>query len=779
MYDSLQELDQDISDVCAAIIEPIKNRERQKSATRPLPEDIKTMQRIIEFQHATSAMLAREGKRVDTPRLNGQTPTPSTNHIKKEPVPDNKAPADQQAKTVLTLFGNAPTPRQLFSSFQHSTHNGAIKTEGADLSLEELGLPNMLNATKVMPLNPTAALGSRNRKPTFADVFPPPPTLAQLNPPKPKSTNRNATISWLGGDALIPKPSRKNIYTMQPLTVGAWIDYGSRDTEKESSSAIKRRRRESVVSTAPPAKAIEDMSLAEIMAEEKALFKAAYSSFTPTVDDSKALVPEEVRDGVWWHKVGERRFDKHFILDPALEDSFPPPLSSEAAAVEDDEVTLGGTDEMKDLEAIVENFDQDAFDPELLVSTLNHDHQNAQDLLQDISNLLETLSSYQRIRNSYLAPPSSRNPTSPSPFLAAALGTPTEPNKDEVAIYKALRSRLAHLISKLPPYAVAKLDGEQLEDLAISKTIVIKGKDFKGTMEEDQLTKMIRSSNAMQAAAGSTPATRPAAATSSSYGRSSSNAQPPRSAHAPNPNYYGAARTPATSYNRSTVAQNYATPAATAPRPSYSNYNSNTVSRPPAQTSYGQTNGQPGYRPSYGPNSTFNPQQTPLQGSAQTPSIYNTAQQAQFRNSSAYNQNAALGTPSYNPQQTAQTRQGYGATATQYMQQRPNGQQPVPNSQQPQQPNSGRATPTYGANPQTPSAVGPSGFHSSMPNEQQQMMVERQRAQLTQQPLARMQAQPDMQRVVNGTPQPSNHQQQPQQPNGDTGRGANGTPMVA
>lgn len=725
------------------------------------------MQHVMAFQNITTKFLAREGKKENQSKVNGDS-------VKKEPASESKLNTTRPGKTVLTLFGSAPTPRQLFSSFQHSStiaQRSSVKADGVDLELEELGLPNNINATKVMPLDPDTvrASSTRSKEPTFADVFPPPATLPQLNPPKPKSTNRSASISWTTGDALLPKPSRKNAYTMQPLNVGAWIDYGGRDADRESSGAIKRRRRESVISAAPVPKPVEDMTPAEIIAQEEALFKAAYGSFAPSVDNSKAIVPEEIRDRVWWHKVGERRFDKRFVLDPALDDSFPSPLYDEEA-IADDSVTLGGTDELREFEEAVENFDEAAFKAESLVSTIKDEERSVEEMLEDISGLLETLSSYQRIRNSYIVAAPSRNPTSPSPLLAAAVGTPSEPTKEEIATYKSLRSQLAQMISKLPPYAVAKLDGEQLEDLTVSKTIIVEGKEFKGTMEEDQLTRMIRSS-AIQAAANPPTAARPSTeyrSTAASYARTPSvSTQPPRSAHAPNGTYYNSTRTPATSYNRSTAAQSYATPSANSQRQSFTqSAYTNTVNRPP---SYGQTNGQTGYRPGFGYGSTFNAQATLGQPPAQTPAAYNT-QQSQFRNPTAFNQNAALATPSYNAQQAAQARQGYGAAATQFVQQRPNGQ-PQQNSQQ--QSNSGRATPTF-APPQTPSALGPSGFHTSMTTEAQQMMMERQRAQLAQQPLARQQAQ------ASATPQPPQQQQsQPQQPNGDGGRGASGTPMVA
>jgi hypothetical protein len=44
------------------------------------------------------------------------------------------------------------------------------------------------------------------------------------------------------------------------------------------------------------------------------------------------------------------------------------------------------------------------------------------------------------------------------------------------------------MIATLPPYAVSKLNGEQLEELNISKKILLENADYPGTMEEDEYT---------------------------------------------------------------------------------------------------------------------------------------------------------------------------------------------------------------------------------------------------------------------------------------------------
>jgi hypothetical protein len=634
--------------------------------------------------------------------------------IKRE---EDDALTTKSTKAVLSLYGNAPQPRQLFSSLPRP--NASI--QGPGLSVEELGLPTMLSATKVVPLPPSDAVSTRKANPTFADIFPSPASLPPLNPPKPTrhTSSKSASISWSHGE--LPKASRKGGYTLQPLTVGTWVGYGANEP-KESVNAIKRRRRESLLNGQEQPKPTEDATPADIIAQETALFRAAYSGFAPTQDNSKALVAKETKDMVWWHRMGQRRFDDHFVLDPALQESpFPtdPEESAKQASAEDAQDILGAED-LEAIQAAIEEFDENSFKPNKLdvVSTINDEEREIDQMLVEISDLLQALSSHQRIRNSYI-PTGSRNPASPSPLLSAMVGTATAPSAEENETYRALRSQLAQLISKLPPYAVAKLDGEKFADLAVKKNIVIQGKEYRGTMEEDQLTRLIRSS-AMQAAAAQKPDL------TSQYGRTPSTSS--RSAHPAS--YYNNARTPAANYRG--APQNYNAPA-TAPRAGagYPNtYNTSSSGRSTFSTQYyGQQ------RPTYA-----------SQYSAQTPQPNNPARQGFNVPQTTYAPRTAAstfanGTPttaSYTPQNYGQTRPTYGSASTPVPTQQAYQARPQNLAASQPQPSSGRATPAFAQapNPNTPSAVGPSGFHSTLTAEQQRLMMERQRAALAMQPPA-------------------------------------------
>jgi hypothetical protein len=702
LYTDLDDFEHDLDNALDTLFEPLTANDPLKNTQRLADQDLASIQALSNFRTLIKDCLDRE------------RPKDKKMPIKKE---EDDALTTKSTKAVLSLYGNAPQPRQLFSSLPRP--NASI--QGPGLSVEELGLPTMLSATKVVPLPPSDAVSTRKANPTFADIFPSPASLPPLNPPKPTrhTSSKSTSISWSHGE--LPKASRKGGYTLQPLTVGTWVGYGANEP-KESVNAIKRRRRESLLNGQEQPKPTEDATPADIIAQETALFRAAYSGFAPTQDNSKALVAKETKDMVWWHRMGQRRFDDHFVLDPALQESpFPtdPEESAKQASAEDAQDILGAED-LEAIQAAIEEFDENSFKPNKLdvVSTINDEEREIDQMLVEISDLLQALSSHQRIRNSYI-PTGSRNPASPSPLLSAMVGTATAPSAEENETYRALRSQLAQLISKLPPYAVAKLDGEKFADLAVKKNIVIQGKEYRGTMEEDQLTRLIRSS-AMQAAAAQKPDL------TSQYGRTPSTSS--RSAHPAS--YYNNARTPAANYRG--APQNYNAPA-TAPRAGagYPNtYNTSSSGRSTFSTQYyGQQ------RPTYA-----------SQYSAQTPQPNNPARQGFNVPQTTYAPRTAAstfanGTPttaSYTPQNYGQTRPTYGSASTPVPTQQAYQARPQNLAASQPQPSSGRATPAFAQapNPNTPSAVGPSGFHSTLTAEQQRLMMERQRAALAMQPPA-------------------------------------------
>lgn len=668
-------------------------------------EDLKNVQRIRALEQLVANIVEREN---GYGRLQKKEPP-----VKQENCVANgnvRRPLTGQSGTVLTLFGNAPTPKQLFSSMQNRLPGEKESIAKVELPVEELGLPNGLTATKIMPVETDESTTQRR---TFSDVFAPPYSLPQLLPPKvhKRSSTRDNKIVWDFKDP-ISRGSRKGSYTVQSLTVGDWVNYGRLDAAQEPSSpAAKRKQRDRALSTSelqpPPTK----VTLAkELESKEEALFRAAYSSFAPTRDNTKALVSEETKNMVWWQKVGHRRFNEVFAIDPALlatgssteTDAFPGAETGETAVSDDD------------LARAVQEYNADSKEPssETARSKVEVEH-----VLQEISELLETLASHQRNRNATLpsAAAPSKTPISPGPQLVSKLGRPTTPSEDEMTTYDTLRHEIAYLVMKLPPYAVAKLDGDQLADLGVSRLVTFETRSTKGTMEEDQVARMAKYT-AQITAAGIASLTRPSSSANQHY--SSTQARTPAIGQAANtrqaqpPSYYGsAARPPAPSFNRSTSSQSqvYSTPGAP-PRPNYTQTGTNAAqyTRPPSQQSYSQTNGQQLYPPrpnqpsSYGYNHQY--QATPQTQPQQRPTYTSSSSSqplAQFQNRAAQNATAY---------QTGAAQSPYNRTASPakppaYTQPRPvqaNGQQ-----YNQQQPSSGRATPSFPSQPQTPNGYMP------------------------------------------------------------------------
>lgn len=695
---------------------------------RPAVEELKQINRIHALENLIKATVDREAQyaeaKWDDHVKRKRSEDTDTGMPNGHAVDIKASVTNSRAGTVLTLFGNAPTPKQLFSSLQNSengTKQAFIKSE---LPVDEMPLPVGLTATKVI----SAPAEDSKKGPTFEQVFAPPYSLAALQPPKAHKTpsTRDNSLAWEFKDPI--QRNKKGGYTVQPLSVGTWLGYGGLDGEEPVSPREKRKQRDRALSTSGEAAERIDKELSEgaLRRREEALFRRAYSSFAPSRDDANALVPEELKDMVWWHKVGADRFNDTFAIDPALLDetsTSPPALEAEQGdlKVEDFGKVL---DELDELEKITK--DQD---PGPVQSKTD-----VEQVLREISELLETLASHQRIRHATLPSTTTvaRMPISPAPLVAAKTGKPDEPSDEEVSTYNNLRRELAYLILKLPPYAVAKLDGEQLSDLAVSKLLTFPSKDFKGTLEEDQVTRSIKA--AAQATANSIAnLARPNSSAGQHYNTTAQ--RTPAIGQAANTRYgqqYGQ-RTPAPapSFPRQTNGQqSYGTPTAGqrpsylsnpqytrpgAPTPSYSQPQQYHQQRPPQQTPGGYS-----YNQQY--------QQTPMQQRSSYPSQNHQHFQNQQRsqtaaaNAVAYQTNTPGQQQYYQNRTASPSKNGYPAPMQpqpiqQAGAQRPLAQAPLP----PQQSGSGRVTPvSYSSQPQTPV----NGF-APPPRQQQPGMIPR------------------------------------------------------
>jgi len=376
------------------------------------------------------------------------------------------------------------------------------------------------------------------------------------------------------------------------------------------------------------------------------------------------------------------------------------------------------------------------------------------DLLEDISNLIETLYSYQLIRNASLAI-TSRTPIGQNSSLTELIGSPDTPSVAEFEVYKTLRAQLAVLITQLPPQAVARLDGDRLKELNVSTKILIETSIDSGVMEEDQITRIAKQTALSSAVGASTVNTR--GASGSGY-----------------PNYPPSA----SQYNRATPLQ-----PGSVQRSSSSYYpHQQPPSRPPPSLPYSRSSsGLQQYAGSY---STAT---TPRTGYAQQQYTPTNQRPTGFQSGSnpyLHQLQSIAGKTSYNqqyPYSQGQSRTYNQQTPASNYQQRSSNATPMYNSNYPQSPYQRTASPLNAGNVQPPqygmqarpgySTPASSGQARSQyfppgqnPNSQQQAVIERQRAEIaarTQAGLAAATAvggqasmSPGSQGRNSGTPQP-------------------------
>ncbi|RDL31869.1 Uncharacterized protein BP5553_09271 [Venustampulla echinocandica] len=647
-------------------------------------------------------------------------------------------------KMVLTLYGNAPGPKQLFSSFQIPTEVDGEKN--AVQPLREAGLPTGISTTQIIPIK-SSSLVEGSKRVTLGDVFPTPANVPGLQPPKPSknATTRSSTVGWYQPTAVDALP-KTGSYFKAPISCGQWLDY-SQVTSPQDSKKRHRDRAMSLVGAKAPLPDAEPLE--STGAKLEALFRSAYSSFAPTKDNSAAVAPTGVLDRIWWQQAGERSFERLVENTNNLDTATTPGLDTKHE-VEDDE-------EMKEFEQLVETWNGDIVDPNLAPVEANAEksveEKDVEEVLEGISELLETLNSYQRIRNMTLNPA-----TRPAGLLSApdssSLGTPSKPSEAEQATYEILKSQLALMISTLPPYAVAKLDPDRLADLRISTKIEIRLDDYRGVMEEDEAAAKARAA----AAASTTSSSRaipPSVHRSSSalYGNQYSSSRPaPTLPH----QYYGA-QTPA----RASPNMQRPTPTAAVPYPAQraasaapyrpSAYGTPTYGhqaarpvpqqyQPSSSAQYLQTPGAQSYmRPNQGYQGI--PQATPqasINGRYASQPPY--SQQPQnghdyrYANSSNIARQSSPQKPLYSPQPSAP-------------QPRPSYSTPTPGISQDRRPFlptsmiNGSAQPTNQAQYTPLPATSLTNYSTFMTQEQQSSMMERQRAQLAaQQQSAQQQA---------------------------------------
>lgn len=679
IYSSLEHVIIDIKDACQSLLEKLPPVETDSStANAQSAESNITRLRIAQFKKKAEEILEVERRR-ETSRRTGQVASTPPSTGSKANVHLVAKPGAGRA--VLTVWGNAPQAKQLFSGLQE-----AVKDEtGSEIykPLPATGLPSAVSTTEIYPFDSVAVNSEKQSKDKLGQMFA--STSIKMPPPKISRSvaGKGEVVGWVQPSTIESSRSKNSqSYHAQKMICGQWLDYSGAKSKSDT----------------------EDSKL-------DALFKNAYSSFAPARDDTAAIISTSTRNRLWWAKHGESAFAELIGINEKSEDN---------------KVALPPTPETSVLDGFkIEDVSDSMIDPALQDEPVRSiEEQDAEEVLQSISELLETLSSFQR--NRYLSAPSTH-------FGDTALPKPTDA---EIATYDMLKSQLAVMIATLPPYFVSKIDADQLADLNVSTKLEVYLETHKGTMEEDEETRRAKAAELARRPAPSPSVHRNSSSFGSQY---SSSGRPPTNPQA----YYSQTpvRPPPTSQR----------PPATAPQPYVPKPQAVPQGYRPPQPTYPST-------PTY-PHQLPRAQHAPYTGGqyyqSQTPT-YNHPQGYSAPMTAPQNRYPQAGIPQY--QQPRQPPPPNGM-AYGYTNGSPAPRQPSPqkyNSPQPPpvQPNrsygspappmtNGRyyaplqngtnSAPGAGAQHQGQGQVGASGFHTVMSAAEQSSMLDRQRAQLAQQ----------------------------------------------
>ena len=503
-YNTLQEFLSDFEKASSAVIERNQSQVYGEQADETPVTGL--VNRIAAFKKLLNS-LVRQSQATQS----DIKPEPSENDADASAKATSSDADSRNEGVALTLFGNPANPKHLFTSLQKSVKvpfpSPQAKSEQfveVQAPLREDTLPNGITVTKIAPYN----LESQSKPPkrTFGEVFAPRPTLPQLDQPRrARSSSRNALNSWMDPFDAVTNfrafPGDRTNYCLAALPSGQWLQYGG---VTSSPSFWSRRQKQQSSQHSDDGeiaqKHHEDSTFSQ--EDDPSVLQGVYSSFAPSFDSSGAVVQADSKNLVWWSKRGSRRLNTLIsapqIPDPGSESTVQPGNIGEL-----DESTL---DEMVNAFK-EENYADNVQDKpeETEESKMSKD---LDEMLRDISELLDTLSSYQRIRNLELSSTGSKSAESKETSLD--FGDPSTPSTAERGVYETLKTSLAAMIANLPPYAVAKLDGEQLAELNISQKILIENPDYRGTMEKDDFT--IQQERAAMAPAGPHHASTPRSA---------------------------------------------------------------------------------------------------------------------------------------------------------------------------------------------------------------------------------------------------------------------------
>ncbi|OLN94183.1 hypothetical protein CCHL11_02847 [Colletotrichum chlorophyti] len=458
-HDSYARLDELAADLVDAVREQLKELQSAQAEEDKEKADGLAVGQTKKFQEKAMDLLRRE---ISYPRS-----AAIVNNIR----PDLESSSEN---AVLTVWGHAPQGKQLFSSLPKKTS----EKDRADVNAALSKLPSGVSASYIVSSR------QNERVPTLGELYystrPQPP----LHPPKqPKQLVKGNVLGFYHPEPVEKSKHFNDSYSSKKVTVGSYLDY-TNATPSSKSKTRQRERAQSLAGHRPSSAEVE-------VNEMESLFRSAFSSFAPCRDDSGSVIPSSHAGRMYWQLTGQRNFNR--LIENELRE-----IDGEVV-VEDADIGVDDGAVKVDEEFVseaIQKWDEWLVDPaledmnEVLTKPKDKDpaEKDVDELLDEVTDMIETLLSYQRIRN--LTLPSSQNRYSGDPVSGDMLlnGTVSTPTEEESLTYEALRAQLSLVVNTLPPYAVAKLNGDQLGELLISTKLEVRADQYKGVMEDDAAT---------------------------------------------------------------------------------------------------------------------------------------------------------------------------------------------------------------------------------------------------------------------------------------------------
>ncbi|ETN43120.1 uncharacterized protein HMPREF1541_02278 [Cyphellophora europaea CBS 101466] len=326
--------------------------------------------------------------------------------------------------------------------------------EEKDLTKDGRRLPNGFDLAEPATMDANVLAPSKQIR-NFGDVFGPHRNTKALEMPRSRPTFRSNTLSFSSHQVPNrPAPVNRPDYKHQQLQTDSWLTYAGVHKLGDDDPSRRYRDKNAVAHDFRAALIANDVTVNQ-SDETLGLFKKAFSSFAPTSDSTTSLISAHDRQREWWRKHGTPRIRKIFSS------KYPDPEEADTVVPSEQ----GEGDEFAGVIDYVPTEAEEALPDEVYPESID-------EVLDEISQLLETVHSYQRMRSLESRPSADA----------------TKPSTGEFDTYELLRSQLAILIASVPPFAVSKLDGDKLSDLNISTNVMVNSVDYRGTMQPDDFT---------------------------------------------------------------------------------------------------------------------------------------------------------------------------------------------------------------------------------------------------------------------------------------------------